>query len=128
MNMTMERYDMKRISLSTMALAMFAGLLLTTSAGVLQAADATTGRPYPGAAGEEAGSNLWRGSFDGYDRKAGMVWVNDRVFELAGDLKVIGTAKKAGTLSAIQLGETVTLLYGETGRQGIPVAIEIRRH
>lgn len=115
---------MKRISRSIMALAMVAGFLLTTPVAVLQAADATATRPYPGGA---AGLEQWQGSFDGYDAKAGMVWVGDRVFEVSSDLRVIGTTKKAGMLSGIGQGETVTIIYGDSGSTGIPVAVEIRR-
>lgn len=119
---------MKRISTPTTALAVLAGWLFMMPLGVSLAADTAMPRGGDqGAAGEAAASNLRSGSFDGYDSKAGLVWVNDKVFELSDGLKVIGTAKKAGVLSDIRQGEPVTILYGEAGRKGIPVAIEIRR-
>ena len=103
-----------------MPLALFAGWLLVMPAGAVSAADGTT-------AGEEAGLTTRIGPFDGYDSKEGLVWVDDKVFEVTDKLKVIGTAKKAAVLSEIKQGETVTIIFGEKGRKHIPVAIEIRR-
>ncbi len=47
------------------------------------------------------------GAFHGFDRQHGAVWINDHLYWLHPEFKVIGNSTKLGLLSAIRQGETV---------------------
>jgi hypothetical protein len=122
----MEQYFMKHLKSKIMAISLLVGFLSGMPVGLLLAAGASDPTTLQ-AVEKEAPSNLREGSFDGYDPKGGVVWVDDMTFKMADNFKVIGTSKKLGLLSDVKQGEPVILLFEERGYRKIPLAIELRR-
>jgi len=118
---------MKHLTKRVMSISLLAGCLFAMPAGILLAAGASSPIEQSGMEQDESKSNLREGSFDGYDKQAGLIWVNDMVFQLTDKLNVIGTSKKVGLLSDMQQGEPVILLFEDRGSRQIPLAIELRR-
>jgi hypothetical protein len=119
-----EQHDMKQISTSMIVSTLLTGWLFIMPVESLLAAEPQLDG---GMAEESADSTVWSGPFDGYSEESGRVWVNDMVFLYTDQSKVIGTANKLGLLSDIDLGETVSVLFEDTGDGGIPHVLEIRR-
>ncbi len=68
------------------------------------------------------------GPFHGFDQRHGAVWINDRLYWMHPEFKVIGNATKMGVVSAIRPGEFVdfvTLPDPADGRRTL--ILEIRR-
>lgn len=115
---------MKQNSLYMVTMTLLAGWLFMMPIEESLAADPQQGLD---SSESESASNIRRGSFDGYNKKTGRVWVDDMVFRYTDQTKVIGTANKLGLISDIKLGETVSLVFEEGGSRP-PFALEIRRH
>ncbi len=68
------------------------------------------------------------GKFFGYDQETRKIWINDFVYLLSVDYRVIGTSTKLGLLSAIKYQEVVTFKTAPNPqRPSVPYIIEIRR-
>ncbi len=115
---------MKHNSIFLVTLSLLAGWLLMMPIEESLAADAQQGL---GSVESEAAPNVRRGSFDGYDKKIGRVWVDDMAFRYSDQTKVIGTASKLGLISDIKQGETVSVMFEGAGDTQPPFALEIRR-
>ncbi|MCU7844148.1 MAG: hypothetical protein KZQ93_09950 [Candidatus Thiodiazotropha sp. (ex Monitilora ramsayi)] len=71
--------------------------------------------------------NARQGPFDGYDKDKALIWVDDKLYQIEGNLKVVGTPSKIGLLSNIQQGETVKIIIEDRGPMKLPVVIELHR-
>ena len=116
---------MKQISTSMVALTMLAAWLFVMPVGELAAAGLQSG---PAPTEGEVSMMLWSGPFGGYDKDAGRIWINDRVFRYNDQLKVMGTGSKVGLLSEIKGGEKVDILAERGDGSKIPLAVVIRRY
>jgi len=68
------------------------------------------------------------GKFFGYDQKTREVWINDFVYILRADCRVVGSSTKLGLLSAIKHQEVVEFKTAPNPKQpSIPYIAEIRR-
>jgi hypothetical protein len=121
----MEQKVMNHLTSKIVAISLLVGCLSVLPVSLLLAAGVSD--PSLQAVEEEAPSNLRDGPFDGYDKKGGVLWVDDMTFKIADNFKVIGTSKKLGLLSDVKQGEQVILLFEERGYRKIPLAIELRR-
>ena len=68
------------------------------------------------------------GVFYGYDEATRKIWINDYVYKLSTDYRVLGSPTKLGLLSAIQDKEIVEFKIAPNAeRPSIPLIVEIRR-
>jgi len=68
------------------------------------------------------------GEFFGYDQKTRKIWIDDYLYILSADYRVVGTSTKLGLLSAIKYQEKVEFKTAPNPKQpSIPYVIEIRR-
>ena len=68
------------------------------------------------------------GEFFGYSQKTRKIWLNDYLYILRADCRVVGTSTKLGMLSAIKHQEKVEFKTAPNPKQpSIPYVIEIRR-
>ena len=87
---------------------------------------AATSNRNAGAAVQKTGEIS--GPFDGLNMKTSHIWINDRVYELARSVKVVGTSTKLGVITDIKKGERIDadVIYGEAGQ--MPSVIKIYRY
>ncbi len=79
-------------------------------------------------AGEPVKKRPSTGRFFGHDQATGKVWINDFVYILSADYRVVGSSTKLGLLSAIKYQETVAFKTAPNPKQpSIPYIVEIRR-
>lgn len=68
------------------------------------------------------------GKFFGYEQKTGKIWINDFVYIVSPDCKILGSSTKLGMISAIKYQETVAFKTASNPKHpSIPYIIEIRR-
>ena len=82
----------------------------------------------PGGQVQSTDDDYRSGPFHGFDQAHGAVWINDRLYWMHPEFKVIGNSTKLGLLSAIKPGESVefiTLPDPADGRRTL--ILEIRR-
>ncbi len=92
--------------------ALSGGQLVDQGGAVVLAAGQLAGQgeaivPQHGATTQASDDGYRSGAFSGFDQGHGVVWINDYLYWLHPEFKVIGNATKLGLLSAIKRGETV---------------------
>jgi len=113
--------DQKNIS----TISLLISLLVTTAP--LYAADAVhiTSQKSPSI---ETTQKPLAGEFFGYDQKTRKIWIDDYLYVLRMDYRVIGTPTKLGLLSAIKYQEIVQFKTAPNPKKpSIPYVIEIQR-
>ena len=69
-----------------------------------------------------------KGRFFAYDQETRKIWINDFVYFLSTDYRVIGSSTKLGSLSAIKYQEVVAFKTAPNPKHpSAPYIIEIRR-
>ncbi len=116
--------------LKTNGTATLAAALLLAATTQLHAGNIPPRPAYLQAAADTGGEPARRsltGRFSRYDA-AGRIWIDDFVYQLSSDHRVIGSSTKLGLLSAIQYLETVEFTTAPNPKQpSIPYIVEIRR-
>ncbi len=126
----MERQMKRQPHKATCTASLVATLLFIVTAQ-LHAGNTAPGSAYQPQDFAEAGEPVKRpstGRFFGHDQATGEVWINDFVYILSADYRVIGSSTKLGLLSAIKYQETVAFETAPNPKQpSIPYIVEIRR-
>ncbi len=117
--------------LKTNGTATLAAALLLAATTQLHAGNIPPRPAYLQAAadtGDELTRTSLTGRFSRYDAATGRIWIDDFVYQLSSDHRVIGSSTKLGLLSAIQYLETVEFKTAPNPKQpSIPYIVEIRR-